>query len=532
MTWSLVTLAQLPPAKKWFYNKKHEKTGVKLRYSEDGNGLKHGKYIEYYSNGERKVLGHFNHGKKHGKWVVENCYEVFVNVVCYNEIITYQNGIINGEYTKFVKNNSMMDALLTGGGSIQDYSGKYSSHGYYKNGQKTGAWEENFQDEERIYSKGTYVNGKRDGKWINTQQLPNADTYKTIKGSTAYYELGTVIKCIDANGVDLVEQRLFQNCNSITELEELKKKYPNSSFYASAKAKFDEAQRQQDLANQAEELRLKAISGDVSSMREYFGESSSLLSIYKIINSNDISSLNIKEYKFTVYSNRHTNFRKPNKKEYNECLSNLMSKASNSMFQQRYKQWKEQPNSNFLVFSVYTKKSILIVKDYDSNTGYNYLNNKLIDTWTTGSLYKGYWDKTPEQRYLLDFVAFIGRGSIKLETFRDDFTSATSSKEYKEELLLTLKEIVSKNDVRGTPKNSPQGLRTIYLALIEWELGNADEMIDILKNTQEEYQYYQGSWLKGTSREYLKYFIKKYINEEKRLKVREQKELFKLLKKE
>lgn len=147
-------------------------TGVcKERYREDSNGSKHGKYISYFSNGEKEIVTTYNHGKLEGKYVSyfshgekrieanynsgklegdyyeKKCLRLFLELICEVTKAKMKNNQYHGGY------------LLTRNNTVRE-------EGTYLNGIKNGQWFEIGQDD-GIGAKGEYKQGKRIGIWEN-----------------------------------------------------------------------------------------------------------------------------------------------------------------------------------------------------------------------------------------------------------------------------------------------------------------------------------------------------------------------------
>src|SRR5688572_7630530 len=61
----LVLLAGAPPQdQKEFY----ESGKLKAEFSVDAEGRKHGRYLEYYESGKKKITGAYDQGLAHGEW--------------------------------------------------------------------------------------------------------------------------------------------------------------------------------------------------------------------------------------------------------------------------------------------------------------------------------------------------------------------------------------------------------------------------------------------------------------------------------
>lgn len=246
--------AQTPPARTWYYNDYGAKTTVKERWEENSQGQKHGTYIKYFTDGEREILGYFKNDKPNGQFEITiYAYYYFQKV----KTITYANfvnGLQNGLYK-------------TVSGDVTLVEGNYS------NDIKTGYWKDNYDIELKIYEEGQYVNGKRDGEWKNTYVAykskdelgfgvltGDASLQKTEikKGYKTVYKNGEVLAVYDDKGVNVFEkQKLeealkleteeFESCESISDYENFRIKYPYSEFDSQALIKISELKKEAEI---------------------------------------------------------------------------------------------------------------------------------------------------------------------------------------------------------------------------------------------------------------------------------------------
>lgn len=234
-----MVIAQTPPERTWYYNKKGFKTTVKERWQENGQGIKHGIYIRYFEEGEREIFGNYLNGKKIGQWEVVIYTSMILGVVRSVSYINYSNDLMHG-ITKTVVDNIVI---------IQ---------GTYTEGIKTGYWKEDYSFDEKVYSEGNYVNDKRNGEWKNTYSRNkskdelsfgilsgNMDliSTETKKGYRTIYKDGKVVDVFNGKGenVKALEalkddiKTSFSSCRDIDDYKAFIKKYPNSNEAIEAK---------------------------------------------------------------------------------------------------------------------------------------------------------------------------------------------------------------------------------------------------------------------------------------------------------
>mgnify|MGYP005675501271 CR=1 FL=1 len=165
------------------------KNGVLLQNgSVDKMGRKHGKWVSFYSTGEKLGEGYYEKNAKIGKWLyfyknghIENyCFyskngqkEGFWKVYYSNgflcEEITYLNGVYNGLYKSY---NDSGKVIIQGNyndnykvGKWFYKNGSFSENGSYVDGKKTGEWRSYHNDSKLIF-KGTFENGLPIGEHI------------------------------------------------------------------------------------------------------------------------------------------------------------------------------------------------------------------------------------------------------------------------------------------------------------------------------------------------------------------------------
>ncbi len=198
--------AQTPPARTWYYNDRNIQTTVKERWDENSQGLKHGTYIKYFSNGEREILGYYKNDIPNGQWEITT-YSLFqIKSISYTNFV---NGQKHGLYKTVCYDVVLMQ-------------------GNYTNDVKTGFWKENYDIELKIYQEGNYVNGKRDGEWKNTCVLlkstdelafglllenTSSSNSETKLGYITTYKDGKVLSSVDENGKPATQIKEIKNSN-------------------------------------------------------------------------------------------------------------------------------------------------------------------------------------------------------------------------------------------------------------------------------------------------------------------------------
>lgn len=233
----LKTNAQTPPDRTWYFNDYGQKTTVKEKWFEDENGFKHGTYIKYFKDGEREILGKYNHNKPNGQWEITIYNNILFKQVKSIAYANFNNGVEHGSY-KIISGNIIL---------IQ---------GTYTNGVKTGYWKDDYNIDEKIYSEGNYIDGKKDGEWNNTNvilrsqelmdliqlerfennsynKLKNVEEIKTEtkKGYKSIFKNGEVIAVYDDKGINIIEKAKidieFNKCNTIEDKRNFINKYPD-----------------------------------------------------------------------------------------------------------------------------------------------------------------------------------------------------------------------------------------------------------------------------------------------------------------
>ena len=108
------------------------------------DGEKHGVWITYYANGNKRSEGSYNRGKKEGLWL-----QFWPNGIKKSEG-TFKNDKFTGLYIAYHKNGN------------REYQGNYNEHnGSSADGTKEGEWCYYEADGETLWRKITYHRGSR-----------------------------------------------------------------------------------------------------------------------------------------------------------------------------------------------------------------------------------------------------------------------------------------------------------------------------------------------------------------------------------
>lgn len=136
----------------WRYYDRKENTLKSLETYEDG--VKNGKTLSYYDNGQKAEEIHWQHGRKHGSWKT-----YFRNGTLRTETV-YQHGELDGFYNAYRQ------------GGMPETTGKYES------GLKTGTWKYYNQagevQDSIIYHKGIPENREE----LNQETLEQFEQYE------------------------------------------------------------------------------------------------------------------------------------------------------------------------------------------------------------------------------------------------------------------------------------------------------------------------------------------------------------------
>lgn len=109
------------------------------------NGQLHGRWVQFYRNGEPFVEGWFNNGVKDSVW------RIYFYDKSVNEEVFWENGKKTGTYIRY-SNPGMIE-----------------EKGAFENDLKTGRWTK--WQFNQIISEGNYLNGKKNGKWLHYYQI-------------------------------------------------------------------------------------------------------------------------------------------------------------------------------------------------------------------------------------------------------------------------------------------------------------------------------------------------------------------------
>ena len=178
---------------------KHYKYNVLVEEYTYKDGILDGDYIEYYADGSKKSVRHFDNGKPEGK---------FIQYTFDGKIeseINFKNGLQDGPEIRYNSDGSVRSSVTYSGGKesgtkkqlISSNTGDYELTAHYnKDGKLDGDYSEIFTNG-NVKVTGHYVNGKKDGTWelgkkdgskIRTEVYASDDKIK----ETIYFTDGTV----------------------------------------------------------------------------------------------------------------------------------------------------------------------------------------------------------------------------------------------------------------------------------------------------------------------------------------------------
>lgn len=129
------------------------------------NGVPNGEYLYWNPNGNIRIKGAYNNGKKDGLWT-----EFFITGQQIYQTTNFSNGLKNGEFKEYLLN------------------GNLTIFGNYKNHLKDGKWEYYFENEQldmsgpfqddlqhgdwkfyypngQLYYEGNFIKGQKNGEW-------------------------------------------------------------------------------------------------------------------------------------------------------------------------------------------------------------------------------------------------------------------------------------------------------------------------------------------------------------------------------
>lgn len=144
----------------YIYNEK----GVRLSEGiVDEQGIKKGKWIDYYRSGKTKAVGSYLNNRRNGQWIY-----YFENKQI-EQKGSFIGGRFDGEWIWNYPNGTTwrVETYFNGreDGHSVEYSieGKIISEGNYTDGEKDGQWIVDVGDHKE---EGSYIIGLREGKWI------------------------------------------------------------------------------------------------------------------------------------------------------------------------------------------------------------------------------------------------------------------------------------------------------------------------------------------------------------------------------
>ena len=162
--------------KKKFEIKIHPNTNKSLRTFWYRNGNKsteanylndslHGKIVEWYRNGQLKLIGSYSNGLKSEKWKY-----------------WYKNGTIMSQ--QFYVNNTIDDWSI-----LYHNNGVMKEKAYYINGMLEGEWKSWYKNEQK-FEEGKCVNGQKHGIWI--EWYPNGRKKRLAYYNHGYLEINPI----------------------------------------------------------------------------------------------------------------------------------------------------------------------------------------------------------------------------------------------------------------------------------------------------------------------------------------------------
>ena len=550
---SLASYSQSPPARTWYFNNYGKKTTVKERWFEDSDGLKHGKYIGYYSNAERQISGSYNHGKKNGKWIEEQCYDVLFSEICHTTIITYKNNVKHGPYKSMIKNTDMLNAVLTGG-QVDEYDGSFNTIGQYTNGKRTGYWKESFNDEEKVYQEGNYsTEGKPVGKWTNTAL--DRESFTTKKGYTSFFSnAGDFVSCTNPEGIDVLEEEAFKN----GDYAEFISKYPNSIYVEEARVNLKREKEQERQKNELAELEKRSFEGDIEAINTLYPDDPIFEDIYYIANNRSNEIFENTKLKSTSLSARWMDSEEFTKLK---VVKGILNNSKNSFVKTSYQYYAKEYGKDLYSFSLSVQNDLCTIEFgkkpgetggrpiYIDKNGYSYSsisdayfvykdNDEIISMYSN-KIFTGFWDKTSEEQFGINLCYLkFGLRDIRLSDFQNAMLTLSAIEgEQKTELYNILIDniLTKKSQIVETKKNDESSMRSVYLSILYWEINEPDKAISVLKNENLRYKKWSPfaeQWVDCSAGDYIKFLIKKYLNEEKSIELVNQKDYLKLIKKE
>lgn len=127
---------------------------VKEKYTYK-NGLPHGSFEEYHSNGNPSVFGEYQNGLKTGTWKYWHFNGRLVR------LSNYKEDELHGDFERMFLHG---DSKVIKDGDQTYVKGQVQVRGQYDEGAKTGTWEW-FANDGSPDLKGDFVNDARDGEW-------------------------------------------------------------------------------------------------------------------------------------------------------------------------------------------------------------------------------------------------------------------------------------------------------------------------------------------------------------------------------
>ena len=572
------SFCQTPPDRTWYRDDYNRKLNVKEKWQENNSGLKHGIYIKYFSNAEREILGYYTNGEKSGEWVITNIYITGIKskIVCH-----FKNDKLNG---------SWIETSWDGKEVIEK--------GEYENGLKVGEWLEfpTGLFDQSGHVKGSYVNGKREGwwtdyrgyhhhKWTESKDfkqytLSNDNDYG--KGYKTLFKNGEIVKVINEKGENEAEECDYKNClwatgdktsfsdeKIIKILNDFMSDFPNSKYATEVKAmltnKRAEMEQKESDAQKKEEALILAKQGDKNGIDTYFGEPSELGYLHYLVNHSVKDSKNYfsKAWNYSSSNVNHKVYGAKHEIEA-EVFMAVLKKSSIHLISEAMNYWDEKGTSKIDKFyfswseeqgislkwsakgyyhsdyhiRLYILNDEIVIKEYGKTGLKLFHNTKLVHTTTTDNMFEGFTSLSENAKHLVTYsyiLKYKNRLQLKEFGYLAGYIDELTIEHQKQCYSLLLEQIESDEiKIDETSKHNVNALKTVILSVLNWQTGNKTKSIELLKNSDSNYQKYNSlydSWQPCSIGDYVKFFVSQYLNKDNSVELNDEKEYLKIVKK-
>ncbi len=211
--------------------------GHKRSEGEFSDGKRNGKWVFWHENGQKKSEGEYLNGTQNGKWM-------FWTEKGFKEAEGgFFDGKQNGKWVTWWENGQkkaeaeFVNGKQNGKWVFWMEKGLKEAEGEYSDGELNGKWVYWYKNGQKK-SEGEYYNGKRTGKWVSWSEDGNTRTEAEFKSG----EIASLTKIYDKDG-NLLEE-FIGNQNLLDNSDEFNKAIINHSKFLNENIHYPEYARE------------------------------------------------------------------------------------------------------------------------------------------------------------------------------------------------------------------------------------------------------------------------------------------------